>query len=1075
MFRRIRIAYLYLLFPLFATAQTFHFANYSVKDGLAQSNVSGIVQDSSGFYWIATEGGISRFDGKNFLNYTTENGLSDNNVSALFLDRSNHLWMGHENGTLTRFDGETFSSIKSRLLPKDKKIYSFFQDSQGSLWVSTATGGVIKIVDPSKSVSENSSMHIRVYSGRDGLSNYVFTTCEDKDGNLWFLTDIGIKILYRSTRRFEFFRPAGMPLGQITSLTNDGSGNFLMGTTNGSVYRYNTQKGNFETVISPSEAAHASGSVGPNFIFAILQDSKRNVWASGSNHGIYRYERVSGRVNAFNTSNGLAVNKVRCILEDKEGNILFGTSGEGIQVFSGERFVSFSKSNGLLDNQVWAICKDHQNRLWFGTNEGITIYDPSQSPDKAYSNLTIKDGLPSNNVRSIISDRSGNMWIGTWGGRAVKYDTEHRRLMNYPALADLVNPLVSSLLADRRGFIWIGTVEGIVVYDPSTQSIMNYRTIHGLSDNDISCLFEDSKGRIWIGTKQKGVTMFDGKEHPLSIKKGFSKFGREHGLTYASISAITEDGKDRIWVATEGGGAFVMKGNSFTNYKTAQGLISDYITLAASDNRGNIWFGTNKGLNRFETDKGTFSTYQKGDGFTGVETKSRAAYRDNAGNVWFGTVNGAFKYDPSKDVPLSSKPITRILKFRVGVRDYPIQRFTELSYKDNSLSFDYIGVSLANPEGVVYKIRLEGYDDDWKTTNQSSVVYSNLPHNKYVFKLIACNTSGVCSDPVELKITVTPPYWKTWWFYLIVISAVVGTLFVYIKLRERKLMNEKRKLEAMVNERTAEVVEKNKELDEINKDITASIRYAKRIQDAILPPDDYVRKHLPNTFVLFKPKDIVSGDFYWMDDRENSVIVAAVDCTGHGVPGAFMSIVGHNLLDRVVTEQNLTQPAQILDELNRSLTWTLRQKDLEDNTVRDGMDISLCTFHRDNGLLEFAGAYNPLWLVREKEVIEVKANKFPIGNSKAGDTKKFTNHKIPLRHGDTVYIFSDGFADQFGGASGKKFKSAAFKQLLISAQHLNMEEQRELLNRTIEEWRGNHEQVDDILVIGIRYTGPSLN
>ncbi len=193
-------------------------------------------------------------------------------------------------------------------------------------------------------------------------------------------------------------------------------------------------------------------------------------------------------------------------------------------------------------------------------------------------------------------------------------------------------------------------------------------------------------------------------------------------------------------------------------------------------------------------------------------------------------------------------------------------------------------------------------------------------------------------------------------------------------------------LEDKVNERTAEVVEKNKELDEINKDITASIRYAKRIQDAILPPDDFVRKHLPNTFVLFKPKDIVSGDFYWMEDKQDTVIFAAVDCTGHGVPGAFMSIVGHNLLDRVVGEQKITQPAKILDELNKSISDTLRQTDLEDNTVRDGMDIAICAFDKKKGVLEYAGAYNPLWLIRAStssagvyELIEIKANNFRSG------------------------------------------------------------------------------------------------
>jgi ligand-binding sensor domain-containing protein/serine phosphatase RsbU (regulator of sigma subunit) len=1057
MLKRILIQSLFF-FPFFLPAQTYHFANYGVKNGLAQSNVSGIIQDSSGFYWIATEGGVSRFDGKNFINYTTQDGLADNNVSAIFLDRNNRIWLGHENGALTRYDGKSFTEIKSRLLPKDKKIYGFYQDQSGSLWIGTATGGAIKILDPHRSLNEK--LHIKVYSGREGLSQYVFSAAQDRGGDIWFLTDIGVKIFRRNTHSFEFFRPASMPVGQISCLATDKDKNFLIGTTNGSVSRYNTATQQFQTIINGAELTGMPVSNAPNFIYTILEDHKGNIWASGSNHGVYKYEKATGRVFTFNTSNGLAVNKIKSIFEDREGNILFGTSGEGVEVYSGDRFISHSKRNGLLDNQVWAICKDKLGRLWFGTNEGITVYDPAKPRDKAYINITVKDGLPSNNVKAIVQDNRGDLWIGTWGGKVIRYDVQRSAFVMVPALLDIVNSLVGCLMIDRSNVLWIGTLEGIVKYDLNSQSVTTLRTIDGLSDNDISCIYEDSRGRVWIGTKQKGVTLYD--------RKKFVKYNRENGLTYGSISSVTEDAGKKIWVATEGGGAFVFDGNRFTNYKVKDGLVSDYITLVATDQQKNVWLGTNKGLSRYSGKTSKFNSYGGGEGFTGVETKPRAVYIENSGNVWFGTVNGAFKYDPSHDAPVMKPPVMKILSFRVNLREYPLNTVTKLSYEENSLIFDYIGISLSNPEGVIYKVRLEGYED-WQETKDVRRVYSNLPHNHYVFHVIACNSSGVCSGEQTVKVIITPPYWKTWWFYLIVISVIVAMLFAYIKLRERKLLYEKKILEDKVNERTAEVVEKNKELDEINKDITASIRYAKRIQDAILPPDDFVKRLLPHAFVLFKPKDIVSGDFYWVEEKNERVIFAAVDCTGHGVPGAFMSIVGHNLLDRAVSEQNITRPAHILDELNRSITDTLRQKDLEDNTVRDGMDIALCSFDKRTGSIEFAGAYNPLWLIRDNQLTEVKADKFPIGNSRSGDTKRFTNHDITLRKGDTLYIFSDGYSDQFGGPHGKKFKSSALKSLLLNAQHLSMDEQKELLDNAIEDWRGDHEQVDDILVIGIRY------
>ncbi|MES2679992.1 MAG: two-component regulator propeller domain-containing protein [Bacteroidota bacterium] len=1060
MFKKRVLQSILFLFPVLFYAQTYPFANYGVKEGLSQSNVSGIIQDSSGFFWLATESGVSRFDGKEFVNYTTENGLADNNVSAIFLDRNNKIWLGHENGALTFYDGKTFTEIRSRLLPKDKKIYGFFQDKQGGLWISTETYGTIKIIDPSK--SGDSKLHIRVYSGKDGLSQYVFSVVEDKQGTLWFLTDIGIKFLKKDKREFEFFRADGLPPGQITCLASDMNSNLLIGTSGGSISRYNPVTAEFQLLVDASALNHINEGGVPNFIYTILEDKKGNIWASVFNYGVCRYNALTKKTTVFNTSNGLAANKIKSISEDREGNILFGTLGEGMQVFAGEKFISFSKRDGLADKQVWAICKDKGGNYWFGTNDGITIYNPHDATGNAFKTLTTAHGLPSNSIRAIVADRHGDLWIGTWGGKTVKYDWGLSQIVMVPVLNEIVNPYVSCLMLDKKNNLWIGTIEGIVKYDIQTSNIKTMRTINGLSDNDITAIFEDNKGHVWIGTKQKGVTVFDGRK--------YKKIGADQGLTYNSITCISEDYQQRMWIGTAGGGVFVNDNSKFSNYKIRDGLISDYITLINIDKKNNAWLGTNKGLNKFDAKNKVFRSYARNEGFTGVETKSKATYLDDEENLWFGTVNGVFKYDPRHDIPVLLEPVLKLTRFRVNLNDYPVTGKVELSYQQNSLHFDFVGISLSNPDGVTYKMKLEGYDKDWKpATKQNFELYSNLPPRQYVFKLIACNSSGVCnSEPLTMDITITPPFWKTWWFYLLVFLAVSGALFLYIKLRERKLRQEKKILEDKVTERTAEVMQKNLELDEINQDIRASIRYAKRIQDAILPPDDFVKKHMPNTFVLFKPKDIVSGDFYWMAEKKDKMVFAAVDCTGHGVPGAFMSIVGHNLLDRIIIEQNILQPSHILDELNKGINEAFRQTDLEDNTVRDGMDIALCTFNRTTSLLEYAGAYNAMWLIRNGELREIKADKFPIGNLKAGQHKKFTNHEIPLLKGDTVYIFSDGFADQFGGPLGKKFKSSNFKQLLLESIHLPMEEQGRLLDVTIESWRGYHEQVDDILVIGTR-------
>ena len=1056
------IAFLFILFCFSnLPAQTYFFSNYSVKDGLSQSNVTGVVQDSAGFYWIATGGGVSRFDGQHFINYTTEFGLTDNNVSAIFRDRDHNLWLGHQNGTLTKYDGKLFTEIKSRLLPKDKKIYSFFQDNNGALWVCTETAGVICILNPN---SEKGSYQTRVYSGRDGLSQLVISATQDKQGNMWFLTDIGVKVFDKRTRQFDFFRPdyTGAGFMIITCLSRDKDGQLIFGTINGAIIKFNPVTKEYTPIITPQRMTEIAGSLLQNTIFTVLDDSKGFLWASVQNVGVLRIEKKSGKAVLFNTGNGISVNKVRSITEDREGNIILGTTGEGIEVFSSERFISFSKKDGLVDNQVHAVCRDKAGRVWFGTNEGITIYDASAKPGFQFQNLTTDNGLPNNNIRSFACDKAGNMWIASWGGRVTKFDAALGRIAPVAALNDIVNTYAGTLFVDSKSRLWIGTNEGIVIYDLGNGQIKTLRTIDGMVSNDITCIFEDSKGRMWIGSTQKGLSLYDGKT--------FKNYNRENGLNYSSISSVAEDSKGRIWIGTEGGGVFIFDNGKFSNYKVKDGLAADYISLVTRDGENNMWMGTNRGLCKYITKENRFVTYNAGNGFTGVETKPRASYIDSDGNMWLGTVNGAYKYSPKLDIPVLVKPLTKILHFKAANTEYELDKELELGYKENSLEFSFVGITLANPQSIYYKVKLDGYDEDTKIVRSiGEVVYPNLQPGTYVFHLQACNTSDVCSDDMAFTITITPPYWKTWWFYLIVLTVIVSGLFTYIKVRERALQEEKKRLEDMVNERTAEVVEKNRELDEINKDITASIRYAKRIQDAILPPDEFVKQVLPNTFILFKPKDIVSGDFYWMEERNNKVIFAAVDCTGHGVPGAFMSIVGHNVLDRVVGEHNITEPARILDELNRGISETLRQSNLEDNTVRDGMDIAMCSFDREKGILQFAGAYNPMWLIRKGELTEIKANKFPIGNSSKGDTNKFTNHELQLEKGDTIYVFSDGYCDQFGGPTGKKFKASALRQLLLSNQHLSMAEQRVLLHATIESWRGNHEQVDDILIIGTRY------
>lgn len=292
-----------------------------------------------------------------------------------------------------------------------------------------------------------------------------------------------------------------------------------------------------------------------------------------------------------------------------------------------------------------------------------------------------------------------------------------------------------------------------------------------------------------------------------------------------------------------------------------------------------------------------------------------------------------------------------------------------------------------------------------------------------------------------------------------------------LKMRT-ELGERERVLETKVKERTEEVVRQKEEVErqsrkvvELYKNVTDSIRYAKRLQESILPPEKRIKELLPDSFVLYRPKDIVSGDFYWLEKVNNKVIFAAVDCTGHGVPGAFMSLVGHNGLNQSIKEHGITRPSDILRDLNR-ISFEMLHKD-RDQFVRDGMDMALCALDPERLVLEYAGANCPLYLVRDAEVKQYTPDKRPIGGFDLGD-KSFTDHRIQLRKGDVIYIFSDGYADQFGGPKGKKFLNRRFRELLVAIHDKPMDRQKSLLLEELNKWRGAQEQVDDILVMGMR-------
>lgn len=398
-----------------------------------------------------------------------------------------------------------------------------------------------------------------------------------------------------------------------------------------------------------------------------------------------------------------------------------------------------------------------------------------------------------------------------------------------------------------------------------------------------------------------------------------------------------------------------------------------------------------------------------------------------------------------------------------------------LPYAFNSVRFNFAAPFFDREEVTQFTFKLDGYDSNWSdTTLISEKEYQNLPEGTYTFRVRALNIYMSRSSEGSVTFTILPPWYRTGWAYLLYFIGFVAVVYLSIRISIRRLRKAKQRLEKIVSQRTEQVVQQKQQLETAFKDIRDSITYAKRIQEAILPDQQNMHALLPGMFVLFRPRDIVSGDFYWFVRRDKKSFVASVDCTGHGVPGAFMSMIGNTLLNEIVLEKKIESPDEVLDMLHLRVRQALKQD--SGGETRDGMDVALVVIDHEKQTLEYAGANRPLWMISGNKFTEIKPDKMPIGGHAFGaedasaTTRKFTKHTIALRSGDSVYLSTDGYADQFGGENGKKFMAKRLHQLLLDIHSLPPAAQQERLDQAFLEWKGEHEQVDDVLVIGIRYT-----
>ena len=1027
------------------------FTFYSAKEGFTSNNINTIIEDNAGFIWIGCNDGVYKFDGKTFFKYTEKEGLCNNSVFHILEDKSNFIWFGTSRG-LCKYDreSETFTNYTQREGFSNNAIQSIFEDKNSELWFGTYNDGLFKL-------SGKSFTH---YTKQNGLiGDVVYSICQDNNGNYWLGTEKGL-CMY----------------------------------DNNSFYSYNSNFGD---------------------IICSTKDTLGNLWFGSRDNGLIKYDKHN--FTQYTEKDGLSSNYINTLFEDKSNNLWLGTNG-GVNKFALKSFVSLEE-NGLLEAGSMPIAEDKEGGIWIGTNgEKLGYYD-----GKSFS-IYNKPFLTSNkypaSTSCIVRDKNNNIWFGTNGGGAYKYDGNS--FVKYTTSEGLIDNNVNAIATDREGNIWFGTNFGVSKFDSKT--FTTYTEKDGLINNGVYSIIEDNAHNYWFGTKE-GLSKFD--------KKSFTNYTTDQGLISNSIHSMIEDKSFNIWIATDSGLSYynpTIEGvgtTPFTNYTEKEGLSSKSISAVLEDSHSNIWITTNKGMDILTRDQldnssgiPSFINLSKADGLKGNEFNTNSAFIDSKGRAWWGSAKALTMLDlktfylPSQapnvhltNIDLEQKFIDyNILKdtiskggnFMIGSGknrknlneikfgdvvtffNYPLNLVLPNNF--NYLTFHFSAIDWTAPHKIQYQFMLQPMDKDWCDNTTSSVAdYRNLPPGQYTFKVKAMGIANKWSDPKEVSFTILSPWYKQWWVQGLAFCFALVIIWLLFNWRTASLRNKQKELEQIVFERTAEVVAEKKEVEkqkevveQKNKEITDSIEYALRIQSAILPANRIVKQYLDESFILYKPKDIVAGDFYWMETLPSNskhsatILFAACDCTGHGVPGAMVSVVCHNALNRAVREFDLTRPASILDKTAEIVIEAFSKSEEE---IKDGMDISLVSItykdQSDKVEVEWAGANNALWLMQKGELQETKADKQPIGMY--DNNKPFTNHHFTLTKGDVIYLFTDGYADQFGGETGqKKLTRKRFKDLLQTIQDQSMHQQEQYLDKFIVDYRKDLEQIDDILVMGVK-------
>ena len=748
-------------------AQTLPFINYNIENGLPQSTVYSLYQDRLGYLWAGTQGGICRFDGKQFQVWDSQQGLIDNHVTAISEDADGNVWMGHRSGALSFIKNNKVYSFHNTRFINNRKINHIYQ-IKNMLFVATQGNGLYII-----SLAGTSHVTTHIKRGQvmpSDTINQVFLT---KDKKVMLATSQGLAGFQFVKDKVTDLQPVEFPKTNIKSVFQSRD-NTIWCATNAGLIQLKSSDGKNNKTFNITDGLLS------NEINDVKEDQSGNLWVA-TNMGISRISKYG--VTSYSKNHGLLSDIVNGVLVDEEGSVWFNQD-DGISQFRESGFELYNEKDGLVYNEVYAILKNKDD-YWIGTAKGISIFRPSAKPENLFKTLTEMDRLPSKVVRTLFKDNRGNIWIGTQYG-AARYDPSTGVLRHFNSVTGLKGNKVSGINQDRKEKVWFATLDsGVAAYDYRSDKIKSYTIQDGLASNSFWTVHRDKANQLWFGSADQGLMKLDTETNSLQVVNGQEK------LISHDFGSITSDSKNNIWIASIGGGVFRYNGSGFIQYGTRQGLSSNNPYFVFSDKTDLLWLGTNTGIEQFDPVTLKVTRYEKSDGFTGIETNQNAIFQDETGMLWIGTVNGLMKFN-FQHLSKPKPPKIYIDQVRLFLQDtLPIQK-RELAYDENYLSFDYSGISLAHAKDIVYRYKLDGFDQNWSPLlKETFVTYTNLSPGTYTFTVMAGIENQSISSPATYTFVIRPPFWQTWWFVLLLLTVAGSLTYLLYQIQNRKYLEAK--------------------------------------------------------------------------------------------------------------------------------------------------------------------------------------------------------------------------------------------------------------------------------------------